>query len=169
MRAVVGAALMLAACSPDTPSQQSAKPVRDGDLESAAIARGIISDPDNVQLAGLYARDSDRLCIVPDGLGYRIGVFVDYGDPIVCSGTGKVNRADETLHIELGRDGGCSFDASFENGRIEFPGRVPDGCERLCSSRASLAGLTVSRLSRSLSEAHALRDSHDRSLCPADE
>ena len=168
MRAVIGVALILAACSPDAPSQQEARQVREGDLESAAIARGIISDPDNSDLAGLYARDSDRLCIVPDGLGYRIGVFVDYGDPITCSGTGKVNRADETLHIELGRDGGCSFDASFENGRIAFPGRVPDGCERLCSNRASLAGLTVSRLSRSLSEAHALRDSRDRPLCPAD-
>lgn len=166
-RAFAGLALaaLLAGCSakPVTPQPGGDSPAPD--LESAAIERGVIRDPSDTDLTGLYARDTDRLCIVPDGYGYRIGVFVDYGDPILCSGTGRVSRSGETLRIELGGDGKCSFSARFDGDRILFPGQVPDGCQSFCERRASLAALNVTRMSESAAEAQAMRDSRGRILC----
>lgn len=158
-------ATALAACSqkPVADRQDGATPPPD--LESAAIERGVIRDPSDTNLTGLYARDTDRVCIVPDGYGYRIGVFVDYGDPIVCSGSGTVTRVGEMLHVELGKDGKCSFNARFDGDKISFPGRVPDACQALCERRASVAALSVSRLSESTAEAQAMRDSKGRNLC----
>ena len=159
------ALLLLGACSAKPVAQQQGADAPAPDLESAAIERGVIRDPSDTDLTGLYARDTDRVCIVPDGYGYRIGVFVDYGDPIVCSGSGRVSRSGETLRIELGKDGKCSFSAKFDGDRITFPGRVPDGCQALCERRASLAALNVTRLSESAAEAQAMRDSKGHNLC----
>lgn len=158
-------AMALAGCSGGADSGQQGAAAPPPDLESAAIERGVIRDPSDTDLTGLYARDTDRVCIVPEGYGYRIGVFVDYGDPQICSGTGKVSRVGETLHIELGKDGKCSFNAHFDGDRITFPGRVPDGCESICSRRASITALSVSRMSESAAEAQAMRDTKGRNLC----
>ena len=120
----------------------------------------------DTDIAGLYARDTDRVCIVQDDRGYRVGAFVDYGDRITCSGSGNVTRVGDRLHIQLGKeDDDCSFDARFDGDKIYFPGNVPDGCAKLCARRASYAGLEVSRLSESAAEARAMRDPQGRSLC----
>ncbi|OYY71226.1 hypothetical protein [Sphingomonas sp. 28-63-12] len=159
-------AMQLCACSNDSKAppprpQASAAP----DLESAAIAAGVIPDPANTDITGLYARDTDRVCVVPDQLNYRIGAFVDYGDQQSCSGSGTVTRVGEALHITFSRAEGCDFDARFEGDRIVFPGRLPQACEKLCARRASFAALDVRRLSESLSEASTLRDTKGRLLC----
>jgi hypothetical protein len=155
--------LLLAACSGQAPQQNAEQ---SQDLESAAIERGMVRDPADTNLAGLYARDTDKLCVVEDEAGYRIGAFVDYGDRITCSGSGRVTRIGERLHIQLGADAdGCSFDARFDGDKIFFPGNVPDGCAKLCARRASYAGLEVSRLSESAAEARAMRDPQGRVLC----
>ncbi|WP_343227986.1 hypothetical protein [Stakelama flava] len=158
-------ALLIAGCSGSDGGGSDRAPRSAPDLETAAIRRGVIRDPESGVLTGLYARDTDRVCIVPQGMGYRIGVSVDYGDSIMCSGTGHANRAGETLHIELGGGSACSFDARFDDGHIIFPGKVPPGCEALCTRRASLAGLEVDPISVSRSEAAAMRDSRNRALC----
>lgn len=163
MRLALVGLLALAACSGGAPAPENA--VQPQELERAAVERGLVRDPRDTELGGLYARDTDRVCIVGDGSGYRIGAFVDYGDRITCSGSGKVNRVGEMLHVELGESGECSFEARFDGERIRFPGNVPDGCARLCARRASFAGLEVSRLSESKAEAAALRDSAGRPLC----
>lgn len=157
--------LMLAACKgANAPPENAAVPQ---DLESAAIERGMVRDPKDTEIAGLYARDTDRVCIVPDGQGYRIGAFVDYGDRITCSGKGTVSRVGEKLRVDLGGEGDerCSFDARFDGDKIYFPGNVPDACTKLCARRASYAGLEVSRMSESTAEASAMRDSQGRQLC----
>lgn len=160
--------LLLAACSG---AKQPAGADKPQDLEAAAIERGLVRSPKDSEIAGLYARDTDRVCIVPDAaIGYRIGAFVDYGDRITCSGSGTVTRAGETLHIELGGkdgagDAGCSFDAKFDGDKIVFPGALSDGCAKLCARRASYAGLEVSRLSESAAEAAAMRDANGKRLC----
>ncbi len=80
-------ALLLAGCSgAQQPAGNAQVPQ---DLESAAIERGMVRDPKDSEIAGLYARDTDRVCIVGDESGYRIGAFVDYGDRITCSGSGS--------------------------------------------------------------------------------
>jgi hypothetical protein len=162
-RVMVASALLLTACHSSQPAQQSTAP----DLETAAIERGLVRNPSDTEIAGLYARDTDRICVVPDKqLGYRIGAFVDYGDRITCSSTGTVSRVGETLHVELGGEGDkCSFDARFDGEKISFPGALPDGCNKFCARRASFAGLEVTRLSESPAEAEAMRDANGKRLC----
>jgi len=158
--------LILAACQRSDP-QPVATPTPQG-LEAAAIQAGVIPDPANTDITGLYARESDRICIVPSATAYRIGVFVDYDEQQNCGGSGSVTRVGETLHIRLGRGGeatDCSFDARFEGDRIVFPARVPEGCQKICLRRASVAALDVTRLSESVSEASTLRDAKGRLLC----
>lgn len=154
--------LLLAACSG---GQQAAKDQPPQDLEKAAVERGLIRNPGDTEIAGLYARDTDRICIVPTSIGYKIGAFVDYGDGITCSGAGKASRVGETLHIELGGDDTCSFDAKFDGDKISLPGALPEGCSKFCTRRASYAGLEVNRLSESPAEAAAMRDGSGKRLC----
>lgn len=151
--------LLLAACSDEHRRAASAPP----DLENAAVRAGLIPDPKSADITGLYARDTDRLCIVRAGSGYRAGAYVDYGDDLNCSAEGPVARAGETLSFSFAPD--CQFDARFEGDRIVFPGRVPDGCARRCTRRASLAALDVERLSDSPAEAATLRDARGKLLC----
>ena len=152
--------LALAACAPEgTASNVSYAP----DLETAAIERGLVRDPATRDIVGLYARDTDRLCIVPDGGGYRGAAYVDYGDGIACSGRGPVTRSGDKLRLALGED--CAVDAVFDGDRITFPAQVPQGCRALCSGRASFAALGVARLSGSVAEAAAMRDGRGRLGC----
>lgn len=161
---VLGLVLLVAACHRDV-ATPAAPATAASALEAAAIQAGVIPDPDGTDPSGLYARETDRVCIVPTATAYRVGVVVDYGDDQRCGGSGTATRVGETLHIELGDAGGCSFDARFEGDRIVFPGRVPDACRQICERRASVAALDVARLSESVSEASTLRDTNGRLLC----
>jgi hypothetical protein len=154
---------LLAACSGGG-GNQAATPK---DLESAAIERGLVSDPDDSDLTGLYARDTDRVCVVRDRDNYRIGAFVDYGDGLSCMGTGTVSRAGEALSVTLTAKNGhrCSFDARFDGEHIRFPANVPPDCAKFCGPRASFAALSVERLSSSAAEARALRSAEGKRLC----
>lgn len=154
MRRWIAAALLLANCSPSATTDSTP-----ATLEEAAIARGVVRDPATATPTGLYAREDDRLCIAGD----RIGMFVDYGDDIGCSGHGSFTREGESLRIDLG--GGCTFGAAYDGDHIRLAGAVPAACRRLCTRRASLAGFEVDRLSDSGSEAAALRDPKGRPLC----
>jgi len=164
MRLAVAALSLLAACSGGGHGNQSATPQ---DLESAAIERGLVRDPAETDLTGLYARDTDRVCVVRKGDSYRIGAFVDYGDGLSCTGTGAVTRAGETLAVTLtGKNGvSCSFDARFDGEHIRFPATVPPECAKFCGPRASFAALDAERLSGSAAEARALRSAEGKRLC----
>ncbi|MBA4047667.1 MAG: hypothetical protein C0476_03905 [Sphingomonas sp.] len=164
MRAALWFALLIVGCSngAERSSDAAAPPP---DLEAAAISAGIIPDPKATDIGGLFARDTDRVCIVPTALDYRIGVFVDYGEAQSCSGSGTVTRAGETLQIAFDDAPDCAFAVRYEGDRIVFPARVPAGCERLCSQRASLGALDVRRLSDSIAEARTLRGARGRLLC----
>lgn len=157
MRAI-GLLLFLAACdrappAPDTPGAR---------LESAAIARGLVADPAKQTPIGSWANDTDHLCIVPDAAGLRIGASVDYGEGQACAASGAVERRGDTLDVVFGS---CRFGARFEGDRISFPAALPPACARACIGRASLAALSVERLSDSASEAATLRAPGGRLLC----
>ncbi len=156
---------LIVTCTEDARKTASTKVSATADLETAAIAVGVIPDPNSTDITGLYARDTDRVCIVPDRLDFRIGAFVDYGDQQTCSGSGKVTRVGESLHVRFDGADGCDFDARFEGDRIVFPGRLPEACGKVCARRASLAALDVQRLSESVSEASTLRDTRGKLLC----
>lgn len=158
------ACVLLASCSG---SPKSSAPAKAPDLETAAIAAGVIADPKSSDISGLYARETDRLCIVPAKLDFRLGVTVDYGEGQRCAATGRVTRSGETLRINFDGASDCSFEARFEGDRIVYPGQLPASCARLCSGRASLAGLDVERLSDSPTEARTLRDAKGKLLCAA--
>ena len=164
MRRAFVVLLLLGGCQGQSSPDAQATP---SSLEVAAIEAGIISDPANTDPTGLYARDRDKICVVPSATAFRIGINVDYGNDYFCSGSGEATRAGETLHVELTSAPGCSFDAKFDGDRIVVPGALPDACQKACSKRASLAGLNVERLSDSPSEAAALRDGRGRMLCAA--
>lgn len=159
------ALLLVAGCSREQPRPASNVTAATG-LEAAAIEAGVIPDPNNTDITGLYARDTDRVCVVPTATAYRVGVFVDYGDQN-CGGSGTISRVGEKLQLKFDTAEGCSFEARFEGDRIVFPGRLPDSCQKLCARRASMAALDVSRLSESVSEASTLRDAKGRLLCGA--
>lgn len=166
-RAFALAVLLLAGCSRAEPPDAGNIAAPAG-LEAAAIEAGVIPDPKNADITGLYARETDRVCVVPAAKDWQIGVFVDYGDQQHCSGLGTTSRVGETLHVAFSDAEGCHFDARFEGDRIVFPGDVPEPCRKLCTKRASIAGLVVDQLSNAASEAATLRDSRGRLLCPSD-
>ncbi len=139
--------------------------VRAPDLETAAVLRGLVRAPGDSDVVGLYARDTDRLCVVRRGAGggYRVGAYVDYGDGIGCSGAGTLTRSGERLSVAL--TPGCTFDAQFDGDRIAFPARLPAACAQLCRGRASFAALTALRLSEVPAEAATMRDARGRLPC----
>lgn len=157
------AALLLIAVASCPPRAETIAVPPAPDLETAAIARGLVRDPRGVDIVGLYVRETDRLCIVRDGAGHRIGATVDYGEGIACNGAGRLTRSGGALRVSLGA--GCDFDARFDGDRIAFPARLPDGCAALCKRRATLAAVSVSRLSDSAAEAATMRDTRGRLPC----
>jgi hypothetical protein len=153
--------LMLCGCG-EASREQATTP--GAALEAAAVAEGLVADPARASLVGSWGRDSDRVCVVgPDRGEQRIGAVVDYGDGIGCSAGGTVRRDGDRLKVVLGED--CRFDARFDGERIIFPAEVPEACEARCTGRASLAALTVERLSESASEATTLRGRRGEMLC----
>jgi hypothetical protein len=157
--------LVLAACSHGG-SNPSATPSGAGaTLEAAAVATGVIADPNSTDVTGLYALDTERLCLVPAQKAFRIGISIDYGDGQHCSAAGMATHDGETLHIALAGAPGCRFDARFGGDRVALPGDLPAACDAVCTGRASLEGMAVPRLSDSLSEAAAMRDVRGRLLC----
>ena len=159
MRRALLLALMLGGCG-----QEPSSAVADSAgarLEAAAETAGIVPDP-NAPLQGSWARDTDRVCVVGTGKTARIGVSVDYGEDQACAGSGTVKRSGDALKLAFGA---CKFDAAFDGDRIVLPAELPEVCESLCTGRASLASVTVDRISESRSEASTLRSSAGKLLC----
>lgn len=162
MRASLLTALLLAGCGERAAEKAADTP--GARIEAAAVAEGLVVDPARATLIGSWARDGDRVCVVgAEGGEQRIGALVDYGEGQSCGASGTVRRSGERLRVAFGRD--CRFDARFDGERIAFPADLPDGCEALCSGRASLAAMSVERQSDSASEAATLRGRNGTSLC----
>lgn len=159
MRRALLIALVLSGCG-RAPSQAVADSAG-ARLEAAAETAGIVPDP-NGPLQGSWARDTDRVCVIGTGKTARIGVSVDYGEDQGCAASGTVERSADALKVAFGA---CKFDARFDGDRIVFPAEMPEACELLCTGRASLAAVTVDRISESRSEASTLRSSAGKLLC----
>jgi hypothetical protein len=152
---------LLAGCDGASTSITNTESTPGSRLESAARSAGIVGDP-GAALQGSWARDTDRICIIGTGRVSRIGVSVDYGEAQSCAASGTVERSGERLQMTFGK---CAFDARFDGDRITFPADMPEACEALCAGRASLAAVTVDRLSESRSEAATLRSKAGKFLC----
>lgn len=154
-------ALLFAGCERN-PAPVSAPARAGADLERVAVARGLIADPSAVQPVGVYATDEDRVCIVADGGGYRIGAAVDLGPEHRCVAHGAA-RGRTILAVDFGE--GCALEVAADGERVAFPAILPAACDRLCSGRASLSALSVPRLSASPEEATATRGPGGAALC----
>lgn len=161
MRAAPALALLLAACG--SASRAPHADTAGAQLESAAISTGIVDDPAHASLVGSWALETDRVCVLPlPGDRLRIGALVDYGQGQGCAASGSARREGDHVHVAFDT---CRFDATFDGHRIVFPADLPATCDRLCSGRASLAALTVERLSTSTAEAETLRAPGGKLLC----
>ncbi len=164
MRASPALALLLVACGSQPQPAQDTPGAR---LEAAAVQAGLVTDPAKASLAGSWARDTDRVCVVADqGDTFRIGALIDYGEGQGCAASGTAQRRGDRVAVTFGA---CRFTAQFEGDRIVFPAEMPSVCDRSCTGRASLATLTVDHLSASASEAETLRAPSGKLLCPAGE
>jgi hypothetical protein len=160
VRLAFAAALLLAACGERAAEKQADSP--GARLEVAARDAGLIPG-ENASLVGSWARDTDRLCVVPGSRGdYRIGAVVDYGEGQSCAAAGTASRSGGKLDI---RFGDCRFVARIDGDRIAFPAELPVDCERVCAGRASLAAVTVDRVSASAAEASTLKLGTGKPLC----
>lgn len=150
----------LAACgrAPDAADRNSAG----AQLERAAIAAGVVANPKQLDPVGVYASESDRVCVLREGKAYRIGASVDYGDGHGCLARGTA-KGGAKLAVALGE--GCRFEARLDGGRLIFPPALPEDCDRLCTGRALLTALSAARLSGAPSEATALRGRDGKPLC----
>ena len=163
-RLILIGALSLTACQPSGDSIDNAAGER---LEAASIATGLVADPASIPLDGIWARDSDRMCILPasgggsDGLR-RVGVVLDYGEGQGCTARGTLARSGRTLEITLGT---CRFSARRDGDSIQFPAGLPAACSTVCTGRASLSALIVERVSASVAEARTLRSPNGAALC----
>lgn len=158
---LVAGVLLLAGC--DGPTKPAAEQGGAGAaLEKTAIVAGIITDPSKLDPVGAYASDTDRVCIVPQRSGFRVGASVDYGEQQGCVARGTASGS-ETLHLEFGD--GCSFDARVDGERIVFPAIVPPACDRRCTGRATLTAVSAGRLSNAVTEAQTMRAPDGQPLC----
>ncbi|MCD2316099.1 hypothetical protein LQ954_08050 [Sphingomonas sp. IC-11] len=131
-------------------------------LEQAAIDAGIVTDPAKLNPVGAYASETDRVCIVPQEGGYRVGASVDYGDRQSCVARGTASGRTK-LRFEFGDE--CTFEADFDGGRVSFPATLPSACDTRCTGRATLTALSASRLSDAEAEARAMRGPDKQPLC----
>jgi len=122
----------------------------------------MLSDPARIDPAGVFASESDHVCILRASRDYRIGASVDYGDGHHCIARGTAKGAGK-LEVTLGA--GCRFEARLDGTRLAFPPVLPEACEQLCTGRASLSALTAERLSAAESEAASLPAPDGKTLC----
>ena len=160
--ALLAVPLLLVACSA---GEDAAAPDNvAAALEAVARERGVVRDPTRA-ITGAYTRGADRLCLLGTGEEQRIGLVVAYDQANGCRARGTARQEGERVRIDLGR--GCAVTARFDGERLALPGSVPDACAAVCRGSASLAGLTVERVSDAPAEAAALRDEEGRALCTA--
>jgi hypothetical protein len=133
-----------------------------GRLEATAVARGLVADSARAGLAGVWASETDRICIVPGAKATTLGVSVDYGEGQACAAAGTVTPKGDRLDVRLDD---CRFEAGFDGERITFPAALPSGCGRHCRGRASLSAATAERQSEAVSEARLMRGPAGQALC----
>lgn len=168
MRASTIFILLLAACSGQSPPTP---PVDDApDLEQAAIASGAITDTAQVDPTGLFMRrhegGADAICIVPDtGREYRFGAMATSGGKSRCAGRGRAKRAGELLVLRFDKPSRCIMVAQYDGDRIALAGAVDLECDKLCSERASFAGVSVPRVASSVQSARTVKGPGGALLC----
>ena len=159
----VVATVALCACrpAPQAPAQiDKANP-----LEVAAKAANLVEDPRETPVTGLFERrhaaGRDALCFTPDGdSDYHFGLTASFGTTLICEGQGSATQDGERLTLRFA-DADCTVDAQFDGHGIRITGEVPPSCAALCGPRASMSGVSVTRIGWGESDALTLLSRSD--------
>jgi hypothetical protein len=166
-------ALGLAACgkhAAPAANESEAPPPAAAALEQAAVEAGVISDTRPLPV-GLYRSrheaGQDSLCIVRDTGAdrMRFGLEAAFGEHSECHGTGSLRRSGDRLILNFDRSA-CIIVAGYEGDRVSLPGALDEECDRLCSERGSLEGVSFPRVSRDEGVAHDAHSKGGKPLCP---
>lgn len=139
-------------------------------LEQAAVEAGVVAEVDSLSPVGLYRQRHeaglDSLCIVGGGDGEtRFGLEAVFGRDISCRGHGRLSRSGDRLTLSFAGSS-CRIEAEYQGDRIVFPGTIDAACNRLCTERGSLEGVSFPRVSREESVARDARAQDRTKLCP---
>ena len=146
MRRAAALVLLLAACGGEKAAETAPDPTGAGAaLERSAIARGVVPDPQAIELEGRYERRSDlgtdKFCAVRTDKGrYRFGMLAVFGPGSTCEGQGEARADGDGFELRFDRAKDCRAHASYDGVELRIDGHVPEACSALCDSRASLAG-----------------------------
>lgn len=129
-------------------------------LELAAAQAGLITNGGVISPVGLYRHrheaGRDSLCLLPgkeDGV-LRFGMEASFGENIDCQGHGTARLSGDRLIFNFARSA-CIIIAQYEGDRIVLPGALDGECQKHCTNRGSLAGVSFPRVSREASVAAA--------------
>ena len=140
---LIVAVLLLAGCSEKAPTIVGGNDAGSA-LDKRAVEVGIMSNPDEVELAGRFETRSDlgtdKFCAVGSGSDFDIGFLSMSGPESKCEGRGSAQVEGGKVSITLSGKGDCSFDATYDGIELRFPGSLGSGCASYCSARTSFSG-----------------------------
>jgi hypothetical protein len=136
---------LLAGCGDNAPSVLGGGNDVGSELDEAAIAAGIMPDPDQVEFAGRFETRSelgtDKFCAVSSGTKqFDVGFIAVSGSESKCEGRGTATINGDKVSITLSGKEKCTFEARYDGIELRFPGSVEASCASYCSPRASLSG-----------------------------
>ncbi|KTE17752.1 hypothetical protein [Sphingopyxis sp. H115] len=152
---------LLAGCERPAPTEGAKGIDADNPLEMAARERGVVR-PEAATPVGVFERrhdlGRDAMCVVPDGAGqWRFAVTAAFGPGLSCTAQGTIVREGGGWRMRFAGAEGCEVVVQEQEDELRLPGKLPERCNRLCPSRASLAGLRLPRASWSEADARGLR------------
>lgn len=160
---------LLAACGRDDPAADNRTAPEAGGPAAAGKSSPASSDSASTRLTGLYeggaGSQKNQMCIVEKGDDAEFGLVVWGGNLHSCSGAGSAVRKGETLTLAMTGDETCTIEASFKDGEVVLPDKLPLGCAYYCGARASLAGARLSRTGSSEADAKKATDIAGDPLC----
>jgi len=150
---VVVSLLVLSNCSVSKESENNLEDTESSQsLDEAAIAAGILPDPDNIKLEGRFeARNdigTDKFCSIKNNDGsYNIGILAVFGAESICEGQGKARLDGDEVIISLDQTSRqndnnepCEFTATYDGISLQIPGILAQSCAKSCNNLASLSG-----------------------------
>ena len=155
-------ALLLAAAAGGCRDAQEGRPTlsEDSALDVAASDANLIDDPGTTSPVGLYQHSgvagTDGICVSGKPGELRFGLVMHFGATLFCEGRGTAEHDGARLRLTFaGTD--CAVDAVYDGRAIRIPGRVPEGCAKLCGPRASISGGAMERTGWAARDALRLR------------
>lgn len=166
MRKAVLALLLLAGCDRPAPSGDPID--ADNPLEVTARERGVVQS-EAASPTGVFERrhdlGRDAMCVVPEGEGeWRFAATAAFGSELFCTARGTMTHETGGWRLRFAGKPGCEPLAREDEDGFHLPGELSASCANLCPSRASLAGLSLPRISWAEGDARRLQMRDERGM-----